>query len=51
VIDESDGKPVLDSDLAIKPCSPDPEAGSDDELDWPVEKPALSHSEDNARSE
>jgi hypothetical protein len=41
VVDESDGKPVLDSDLSIKPCPPDPAVGSDEELDWSPEKPAL----------
>jgi hypothetical protein len=50
VVDESKGKPVLDSDLAIKPCSPDPEVQSEDELDWPVEKRAPPN-EDNHSSE
>jgi hypothetical protein len=51
VVEESNGKPVLDSDLAIKPCSSDPEVGSDDELDWPVEKPAPVRKEDDAGNE
>jgi hypothetical protein len=38
VVEESDGKPVLDNDLVIKSCSPDPEVGNDDELDWTVKK-------------
>jgi hypothetical protein len=50
VVDESNGKLVLDSGLAIRSCSSDLKAGIGDELDWPVEKPA-SHKEDQTGSE
>jgi len=40
VVDEAKGAPVLDNDLSIKPCPPDPAVACDDELDWAPEKPA-----------
>ena len=36
--DEAHGKPVLDGDLAIKPCPPDAESVNEGELDWPIER-------------
>jgi hypothetical protein len=51
VVDELRGEPVLDSNLSIRPCPPDPAVPSDEELDWSPEKPALSGNQNNAGSE
>jgi hypothetical protein len=34
LVDNSVGQPVLEADLTIKPCEPDPERKSDEDLDW-----------------
>jgi len=34
LVESSEGKPRLEDDLTIKPCSPDPEPRSEDDLDW-----------------
>ncbi|WP_247506045.1 hypothetical protein [Bradyrhizobium sp. 1] len=34
LVESSEGKPRLEDDLKIKPCSPDPEPRSEDDLDW-----------------
>lgn len=41
-----DGKPVLQNELTIKPCPPDGQTGSNDELDWSLEDPASTGSGD-----
>ncbi|MCK1653465.1 hypothetical protein IVA88_18770 [Bradyrhizobium sp. 149] len=40
LVEEREGEPVLEDDLKIKPCSPDPDPHSDEDLDWTPEKPA-----------
>lgn len=40
LVEHSDGQPVLEDDLKIKPCSPDPEPRDDADLDWTPEEPA-----------
>jgi hypothetical protein len=40
LVEEREGEPVLEDDLQIKPCSPDPNPHSDEDLDWTLEKPA-----------
>jgi hypothetical protein len=37
---EDRDKSVLEDDLKIEPCSPDPEPRSDEDLDWTLAKPA-----------
>jgi hypothetical protein len=37
VENDAHGKPVLKNELTIKPCSPDRETRSNDELDWSLE--------------
>jgi hypothetical protein len=34
LVDNTEGKPVLENDLTVKPCAPDPEHKSDEDLDW-----------------
>jgi len=34
LVDNTEGTPVLENDLTIKPCAPDPERRSDEDLDW-----------------
>jgi hypothetical protein len=34
LVEQPEGKPVLENDLTIKPCPPDPERKSDEDLDW-----------------
>jgi hypothetical protein len=34
LVDTVDGKPVLEDNLTIKPCAPDPEDRGDEDLDW-----------------
>ena len=50
VVDESQGKLVLDNDLSIKACPPDPDVASEDELDWAVEKQVIFTNDGNAGS-
>jgi hypothetical protein len=33
------GKPLLEDNLTIKPCAPDPERKGDQDLDWAPDKP------------
>lgn len=40
LVESSDGQPVLEEDLKIKQCLPDPEPHSDEDLDWTPERPA-----------
>jgi hypothetical protein len=40
LVEEHEGQPVLEDDLEIKPCSPDPQRRNDDDLDWTPENPA-----------
>jgi hypothetical protein len=40
LVEDSAGKPVLEDDLKIKPCSPDPEPHNGEDLDWTPVKPA-----------
>jgi hypothetical protein len=40
LVESSGGQPRLEDDLKIKPCSPDPEPGSEDDLDWTPGNPA-----------
>ncbi|WP_369724307.1 MULTISPECIES: hypothetical protein [unclassified Bradyrhizobium] len=37
---EDRDKPVLEDDLKIEPCPPDPEPRSDEDLDWTPARPA-----------
>jgi hypothetical protein len=39
VVDDGQGKPVLDDDLSIRPCPPDPNVKSSDEPDWALPNP------------
>jgi len=34
LVDNTEGKPVLEDNLTVKPCPPDPERKSDEDLDW-----------------
>ena len=34
LVDNTEGKPALEDDLTVKPCAPDPERKSDEDLDW-----------------
>ena len=34
LVDTAEGKPVLEDNLTIKPCAPDPEREGDGDLDW-----------------
>jgi hypothetical protein len=34
LVETVDGKPVLEDNLTIKPCEPDPENKGDEDLDW-----------------
>jgi hypothetical protein len=36
LVDSTEGQPILESELTIKPCAPDPETKSDEDLDWTV---------------
>jgi hypothetical protein len=38
LIDNTEGKPVLEDGLTIKPCAPDPKHGTDADLDWTPNK-------------
>jgi hypothetical protein len=38
LVDTTEGKPVLENDLTIKPCAPDTEPKSDEDLDWTPQK-------------
>ena len=38
LVETVDGKPVLEDNLTIKPCAPDPEKG-DEDLDWAPDRP------------
>ncbi|MET4276626.1 MULTISPECIES: hypothetical protein [unclassified Bradyrhizobium] len=40
LVESGGGQPRLEDDLQIKPCSPDPEARSEDDLDWTPGNPA-----------
>ena len=40
LMDSPDGQPVLEDNLSIKPCPPDAETKSDDDLDWTPDRPA-----------
>jgi hypothetical protein len=46
VVTDINGKPVLENELTIKPCPPDEETGSNDELDWSLEEPESAGSGD-----
>jgi hypothetical protein len=35
---ESSDRPVLEDNLSIKPCLPDTESKSDDDLDWAIDR-------------
>lgn len=37
LVESSEGEPVLEEDLKIKSCLPDPEPHSDEDLDWTPE--------------
>jgi len=39
LIETVDGKPVLEDNLTIRPCAPDPEYKGDEDLDWTPDKP------------
>ena len=39
LVEHPDGRPVLQDDLTIKPCPPDPKPRDDAELDWTPDKP------------
>ena len=38
LVDTVKGKPVLEGNLTIKPCAPDPERKGDEDLDWAPDK-------------
>jgi len=38
LVEDDNGQPVLEQDLEIKPCSPDPRPRDDEDLDWVPEK-------------
>jgi hypothetical protein len=38
LVDTANGKPVLEDNLTIKPCAPDPERKGDEDLDWAPDK-------------
>jgi hypothetical protein len=40
LVEHTDGQPVLEDDLTIKPCPPDPKPHDDADLDWTPAKPA-----------
>jgi hypothetical protein len=42
LVETTNGRPALEDDLVIKPCPPDSDTKSDDELDWAMnqERPA-----------
>jgi hypothetical protein len=46
VENDAHGKPVLENELTIKPCSPDRETRSNDELDWSLADPGSSENGD-----
>ena len=39
LVDTLEGKPVLEDNLTIKRCAPDPEDQGDEDLDWAPDKP------------
>ncbi|QQO13239.1 hypothetical protein JJB99_28085 [Bradyrhizobium diazoefficiens] len=39
LVEHDGGQPVLEDELKIEPCAPDPEPHDDAELDWMPEKP------------
>lgn len=39
LVDEADGALALEDNLTIRPCPPDPETGSEDDLDWTFDQP------------
>lgn len=38
LVDEADGALALEENMTIRPCPPDPETSSDDDLDWTLEQ-------------
>lgn len=38
LMDEADGALALEDNLTISPCPPDPETGSEDDLDWTLDQ-------------
>jgi len=40
LVESSEGQAVLENDLKIKRCPPDPDHRSDEDLDWTPERPA-----------
>jgi hypothetical protein len=39
LVDNIEGRPVLEDDLTVKPCAPGPERESDEDLDWTPDSP------------
>ena len=39
LVDTINDKPVLEDNLTVKPCAPDPEGQGDEDLDWAPDKP------------
>jgi hypothetical protein len=39
LVDTVDGKPVLEDNLTIRPCAPDPGHTDDQDLDWAPDRP------------
>jgi hypothetical protein len=39
LVETVDGKPVLEDNLKIRPCAPDPENKGNEDLDWAPERP------------
>jgi len=39
LVDTINDKPVLEDNLTVKPCAPDPEGKGDEDLDWAPDKP------------
>jgi len=38
LVDTAKGRPVLEDNLTIKPCAPDPDRKGDEDLDWAPDK-------------
>ncbi|MET0677822.1 MAG: hypothetical protein ABW175_18645 [Bradyrhizobium sp.] len=38
LVDAAEDPPALEDNLTIKPCSPDPETSSEDDLDWTLDQ-------------
>jgi hypothetical protein len=51
VENDLNGKPVLEDKLTIKPCSPDPETRSNEDLDWSLKGRESSEREDIQETE